>query len=161
MLSYCLKCAAQNRSCCQHVHVYITQHDIDRINQWGETGCFSTLMSLSGDYADDSDDPGWNRLTTNQSGQRRVICQQSNGDCYFLTPVGCRLPSAIRPLLCRIYPYSFRAGQLCGISLDCPVSLQPDWQQLLELTEMKRENAIQWLAQLYQEIYDQNRMLPV
>ena len=152
MLLHCIACARQGQSCCRHVHIYLTCGDIDRIGRICVTDHFFHLAPLTADYEDGGGDPTWNPAILDTEGRRRIVRQKDNGDCYFLTENGCSLPSHARPLLCRIYPYDFRSHGLCGISSSCPVAKESQWQQILEVSEMKENNARLWVSQLYDEI---------
>lgn len=157
MLSYCLDCAAKKRSCCGNVNIYITQADVDRIRLAGVDHDFFSLETLSEEYLDGGGDPAWNPLILDESGRRRVLLQQSGGNCIFLSSTGCRLASNVRPLLCRIYPFEFLGEKIVGISHYCPVSLEQNWQEILNMSEMNSVSALEWIKQLYREIYQEKK----
>lgn len=152
MLLHCIACAQQGQSCCRNVHIYLTCGDVDRIGQICLTKNFYHFAPLTADYEDGGGDPAWNTAILDTEGKRRVVRQKDNGDCYFLTENGCSLPSHVRPLLCRIYPYDFRPYSLCGISSSCPIAKEPQWLHILNASEMKKSNAQIWISQLYEEI---------
>ena len=152
MLLHCIGCAQRGQSCCRNVHIYLTRGDIERIGQVHPGDDFYHWAPLTPDYEDGGGDPSWNSAILDESGQRRTVRQKENGHCCFLTDTGCSLPSDVRPLLCRIYPYDFREFGLCGISTSCPVASEIQWLQILEASEMKQSNAQTWVCQLYQEI---------
>jgi Fe-S-cluster containining protein len=160
MLLQCIACARKGQSCCTNVHIYLTRGDIERIRQQCPSEDFFATAPLTDDYEDGGGDPDWNPAILDAEGKRRVMRQQTNGGCHFLTPTGCRLPSVVRPLLCRIYPYEFRSWQLSGISPCCPVASQSDWLRILEESEMKQANARTWVAQLKEEIFAEKHDTP-
>jgi Fe-S-cluster containining protein len=130
----------------------LTCGDIDRIHQVYPVPDFYELARLTPDYEDGGGDPTWNPAILDDTGRRRIVRQKENGRCFFLTDVGCSLPSDVRPLLCRIFPYDFREYGLCGISASCPVASESQWLHILEDSEMKYSNARKWVVQLYEEI---------
>lgn len=152
MLSHCVGCASRGQSCCQNVKIYLTLGDVERIAKAGQAGDFFALEPLTPEYEDGGGDAEWNPLILNPDGRRRVIRQKDGGDCWFLGPAGCGLSSEVRPLLCRVYPYDFREYGLHGICPSCPVSREADWQRVLENSEMRVENVLGWINQLYAEI---------
>jgi Fe-S-cluster containining protein len=157
MLLHCIACAQKGQSCCRNVHIYLTRGDVRRIGSQCPGEDFYHLAPLTSDYEDGGGDPTWNPAILDASGRRRIVRQKDTGDCCFLTETGCRLPSDVRPLLCRIYPYDFREHGLCGISASCPVVNEIQWLHILEASEMKQSNARQWVAQLYDEIAAERR----
>jgi len=160
MLLQCVECAHKGQSCCRNVHIYLTRGDIERISGLCPSETFCEMAPLTPDYEDAGGDPDWNPAILNADGTRRVMRQQPDGGCHFLTPTGCRLPSDVRPLLCRIYPYEFRSWQLTGISPSCPVASESDWLRILEDSEMKQANARAWVAQLAEEIFAEKHDTP-
>lgn len=160
MLLHCIECARRGQSCCRNVHIYLTCGDVERIACFQKTDDFYHLAPLTPDYEDGGGDPAWNPAILDETGRRRVVRQKGNSDCCFLTETGCRLPSDVRPLLCRIYPYDFREGALCGISSACPVAGESQWLGILEASEMKQTNARDWVAQLYEEIHAERKDKP-
>lgn len=153
MLSQCIACARQEQSCCNHVDIFLTGGDIERISRMRPAEDFYRWAPLTAEYEDGGGDPTWNALILNADRQRRILSHKNKGECYFLTETGCSLPSEVRPLLCRIYPYDFRESGLCGISTSCPVATEKDWLSILEASEMHQANAQRWVCQLYAEIY--------
>lgn len=153
MLSYCLDCASKNRSCCVNVHIFITSGDIERISQASDTKDFYSKEPLTPEYFDGGGDPEWNGLILDENGCRKVLSQKPNGECIFLSDRGCRLKPDVRPLLCRIYPYDFLGSKISGICHSCPVSASDDWQAVLNQSQMHYGAALEWVKQLYEEIY--------
>ena len=155
MLSYCLDCAAKNRSCCGNVNIYLTLADVERIASCGVVEDFYSLEPLTAEYLDGGGDPNWNALILDESGRRRVVRQKPDGNCVFLSDTGCRLASDKRPLLCRIFPFEFLGEKIIGISDYCPVSAVDNWQEVLNESEMNTESSLKWIKQLYREIYQE------
>ena len=59
-----------------------------------------------------------------EDGQRRVLKQQPDKDCFFLGPQGCSLPAEARPLICRLYPFDYNADRILPTPASgCPVEL--------------------------------------
>ncbi len=147
----CAACAKDNNSCCQDVEVYVTVNDVIRISKAGYVNFFSfELPSII--YAPSCNDPSWGKYVFHPDGSRRILLRKEEKKCFFLAENGCLLPLAIRPLVCRIYPYLFTDKEISGISNFCPISRMADSRRILERMGMAVENIKRWHAQLYREI---------
>jgi Fe-S-cluster containining protein len=153
-LPLCARCARHQRTCCQDTDVFVTWGDIERIESHaGRNGFHEYRAPVNPDYLDQDDDPTWMRYVNRPDGTRRVLLQRSGGDCVFLGMQGCELPSDIRPLVCRLYPYDFdEAGIADAPAQGCPVQLLRPGRHLMEEMDMDLEEARQWHRQLYEEM---------
>ena len=68
------------------------------------------------------------------------------------------LPSSVRPLLCRLYPYQFTPEGITKTSFFCPISHMEDPATILSAMGMSMETANRWHKQLYDEIYREREM---
>jgi len=149
----CVRCARHRSTCCQTTEVYVTPIDEQRMAAYtGRRGFTEFRAPGNPDYADQNDDPAWQRVFR-EDGTRRVLRREANGDCTFLADDGCTLPLEIRPLVCRLYPFDYaEAGVRDGVAPGCPLELLRPDQGLLEALEMNRDDARRWHRQLYEEI---------
>ncbi len=101
----------------------------------------------------DPADPDWVRLTVRPDGTRRMLSRPDDA-CTFLGPHGCVLPTDVRPLVCRIYPFVYTARGLAGESPEyCPTSvLAPQGEPMTRVLDMTAAEAEQWRHQLYAEL---------
>jgi uncharacterized protein len=150
----CVECARRGETCCQRVEIFVSLGDVTRIT--AHTGdadfCEWRDEEVPG-YYQPEDDPVWYYGTIRADGQRRVLRQQANGDCIFLTPTGCELPLEVRPLVCRLYPYDYgEQGPTEVITEQCPMDLLPEGVTLPECLGVPEESFRRWHAMLYEEI---------
>ncbi|MBF0202555.1 MAG: hypothetical protein HQK66_14855 [Desulfamplus sp.] len=82
----------------------------------------------------------------------RVLKRSAEKNCYFLTQEGCHLPFARRPLICRLYPYTYTSNGILGIDRSCPISREQEWQSILDHLDMPADRALEWLTLLYDEV---------
>jgi Fe-S-cluster containining protein len=156
----CVRCARHTRTCCQRCEVYVTPGDVRRIAAHTGTDDFHEFRP-AGDpsYADQDDDPTWKHHVFRADGTRRVLKRRPAGDCTFLGPHGCRLPLAVRPLICRIYPYDYTAeGLKEELSRGCPMGLVRPGLTLIDELGMNRADAERWHRQLYDEVRAEERL---
>jgi hypothetical protein len=103
---------------------------------------------LGGDH-----DLHWQRHVFCIDGTRRVLKQQSSGDCIFLTGSGCQLSLEVRPLVCRLYPLTFTDS---GIEAEpderCPVKILRRGQTVMGLFGITLDQALRWHMDLYREM---------
>lgn len=150
----CARCAASGRTCCQDTQVFLTGGDVARIDSVGEAGFWERRRPAGENYAPDpAHDPLWGRIFADD-GSRRVLRHGGAGDCHFLTDAGCRLPAAVRPLVCRLYPFDYNHDTIKGVHGHlCP---EPgNAPLLLAMLGMNRNEAEGWRKQLYSEIGDE------
>ena len=116
----CARCATLQRTCCQRAEVVVTTGDLGRIaGHVGRDDFWELRAPLDQAYVEaDDDDPNWLAYTVTADGRRRVLRRQANGDCTFLGAQGCVLPLAVRPLVCRLYPYAFNERGLDGLDAE-------------------------------------------
>lgn len=162
----CLVCASQGHTCCQGHDIYVTLGDCRRIGSHGGAVDFYEYRGCChADYADQGDDPLWQQHVFRSDGSRRVLKRMNNGNCIFLGPAGCGLPLAVRPLVCRLYPYLYSAGRISGAWDDeCPAARTQD-RSVMEkgIAGIQWRQAQLWHRMLYSEILweadpDENRL---
>jgi len=150
----CARCALTGKTCCQHTEIYVTMNDVRRI------AVFTTRIDFF-EYRSPSDpayfggecDPQWLRHVFRLDGTRRVLKQQSYGDCIFLTGSGCQLSLDVRPLVCRLYPLIYTDR---GIETEpdeqCPVKTLCQGESVLEVFGITPDQARRWHMDLYREM---------
>jgi len=152
----CARCAELRGSCCHNKDILLTRGDLMRISQFTGDFSFHELRPpFDPAYLDQDDDPNWNTYTVNENGERRVLKVDSGNTCLFLTETGCRLPYEVRPLVCRLFPFSYNEHGLLAVEDECPVELLAPGENLLECLEMDTEKARRWHELLYRELRDQ------
>jgi uncharacterized protein len=155
-LAPCARCASVRRTCCQRADILLTERDVERIAAHANGLDFHERRA-PGDpsYFDaDEDDPAWLGLTLAADGTRRMLRRQPNGDCIFLGEAGCALTSGTRPLVCRLYPFSYNEGGLTGRDEHyCPTDLlAPGGQPMADVLGIDAGSAEGWRASLYEEL---------
>ncbi|HBS28044.1 MAG TPA: hypothetical protein DEB06_01015 [Phycisphaerales bacterium] len=147
------------KTCCQRAEILVTRGDIERIEAHTARDDFwSRRAPANAAYSEpDPDDPDWRSLTLAPDGTRRTLNRRSNGDCTFLGQRGCVLPTEVRPLVCRLYPYGYTERGLEGIDDEyCPTAaLVPRGQPgatMLTVLDMSRADAERWRGTLYDEL---------
>lgn len=151
----CERCAKLGKTCCQEREIYVTPGDVQRIaGKTGQSDFYDFCKASDPSYEDQDDDPIWAAYVFKADGTRRVLKRNSWGDCIFLGQSGCMLALDIRPLVCRLYPYSYNAeGLYKELEEGCPVHLLEPGQSLEQaIAGCCRENAYQWHKNLYAEI---------
>ena len=152
--SLCSCCANLGETCCQGREIYITPGDQRRISTVAQSLPFVVWRRPTDPiYLGQSNDPLWQRHVFCKDGSRRTLKTKPNGDCIFLSTRGCRLPVEIRPLLCRLHPFTYTAN---GIDrepdLGCPRHLLADGESVFDATGTPWSLALTWHHQLYEEI---------
>ncbi|MCC6581220.1 MAG: YkgJ family cysteine cluster protein [Phycisphaeraceae bacterium] len=153
----CARCASHQKTCCQTSEIYATKGDVRRIEQHtGRTGFTRLQKPENPSYADQDDDPIWATHVLRPDGTRRVLLRRDNGDCLFLGNAGCVLPLDTRPLVCRMYPFTYNDQGIDGVDPDrCPTGLLQEGENLLDAMGMNIDDARRWHSQLYREIRDE------
>ncbi|MEW6238537.1 MAG: hypothetical protein AB1656_24385 [Candidatus Omnitrophota bacterium] len=152
-MSLCAQCARVQRTCCQYTDVLVTDGDILRIREYTDQPDFyENRIPVDPSYLDQNDDPNWNAYTVLPDKSRRVLKQQENRDCIFLTEQGCVLPLEARPLVCRLYPIYFTESGLDGLAEGCPPQLQTPGKPLLDAVGVDIVSAERWRHLLYHEL---------
>ncbi len=159
----CARCAQLQRTCCQRAEILLTEGDVARIRAHGVP---NTALDRAAQafvefrapadpaYTElDPADPDWVRLTVRPDGTRRML-ERPDDACVFLGPRGCVLPTDVRPLVCRIYPFTYTERGLAGESPDyCPTAvLAPQGEPMTQVLDMTAAEAEQWRSQLYAEL---------
>jgi Fe-S-cluster containining protein len=149
----CVRCARHGKTCCQWTDIYVTLGDVERIMcHEGGDDFYEFRAPTDPFYSQQDDDPVWERCVFQDDGTRRVVKRFANGDCFFLTPEGCRLPQDIRPLICRLHPCQYTAAGITELAADCPVHLLGSGETVIQAIQMDLGQARLWHTQLYREI---------
>lgn len=149
----CAKHAQIGKTCCQTSEVLVTAGDRARITEYARRGDFWGHRAPGNpSYADQDDDPNWLKWAFRPDGTRPVLNRKASGDCSFLGASGCTLPMTTRPLVCRLFPYTYTEKGIDGVDDACPKEVVPPGSTILQVLDMKREEADRWHAQLYREL---------
>lgn len=152
--SCCARCAQAGNTCCQKTEIYVTINDIKRIAACtSRIDFFEYRAPADPAYLSADNDPLWQRHVFRLDGTRRVLRQQPSGDCIFLTGSGCVLSLEVRPLICRLYPLTYRDA---GIEIEpderCPVQMLCHGKTVIEVFGISMEQAHRWYTDLYLEM---------
>jgi Fe-S-cluster containining protein len=153
--SLCARCAQHTTTCCQKTDIYVTPGDVERVaGHLGRRDFYEFRPPSDPVYMQQDDDPIWPRLVyKKRDGTRRVLKWQTTGDCTFLGPQGCVLPTEVRPLICRIYPFDFNEqGIVPTLAKGCPLELLSPGESLLHVLQMNDNDAEALRRQLYAEL---------
>jgi Fe-S-cluster containining protein len=147
------------KTCCQRAEILVTDGDLARIaRHTNQTDFWERRAPKDPEYLDDdADDPDWKRLTVHPDGTRRVLKRHPSGDCTFLGKAGCVLPEEVRPIVCRLYPWSYTHEGLQSEDADyCPIEkLDPAGKHggsMLRILKMNPADAQRWHTMLYHEL---------
>jgi Fe-S-cluster containining protein len=155
--SLCVVCASRGPTCCQSHEILVTIGDRERIAEHtGLTDFWGYAAPADPSYLDQDDDPNWLRWAFRPDGTRPIL-KQSAGGCLFLTPCGCSLPMEVRPLVCRLFPYTYTESGLDGVTDECPKDVIPEGRSLLEALGMCEADALRWHSMLYEELRTKER----
>lgn len=164
VISACARCATLQKTCCQRAEVLVTLGDRVRIAEATGRRDFCEHRAASDPaFTDQPDDPNWVAYAFEPDGTRPILRRRENGDCTFLTPAGCGLPTEIRPLVCRLYPYDYTENGIRGVAAEyCPGAVIPEGKTVLQVLDMKHVDAIRWHHMLYtelrtKEVFDESR----
>jgi Fe-S-cluster containining protein len=154
VINLCACCAQKGKTCCQGREIYVSPGDVQRITLYtGQSDFYEWTGVQDPSYLDQVDDPVWQHHVFRADGKRRTLKHCGAEDCIFLAPAGCRLPEAVRPLVCRLHPFDYTAA---GIAPDpapgCPRELVAPGATLIEALHMSPSQAGQWHHMLYMEI---------
>jgi len=154
----CAGCARVSKTCCQGREIYITPADTARIASFAGRNDFAEWRAPENpDYSGQSDDPVWDCHVFRKNRTRRILRRSQDGGCTFLGPAGCLLPEAVRPLVCRLHPFTYTAAGLDPEpSSDCPGHLVPVGMSVFDALHMSTEQACLWHRMLYEEILTEN-----
>lgn len=150
----CVRCARHHETCCQNTDIYVTLQDVRRIEDHvGFGGFFEFRQPADPVYVFQADDPLWMEKVFQPDGSRRVLRHKENEDCLFLGGEGCTLPSEVRPLICRLYPFDYNAeGLKPEPASGCPKHLLAPGQSVFDGVGVNPDNARRWHAMLYEEL---------
>lgn len=154
----CACCARISKTCCRGREIYLTPADAARISSFSSRDDFAEFCAPADpEYSDQTDDPIWEQHVFRMDRTRRILRRSAAGDCTFLGPSGCLLPEMVRPLVCRLHPFTYTAA---GIdpdpSSDCPSYLLPMGTSVFDALHMSTEQARLWHSMLYEEILKEN-----
>lgn len=154
----CARCAKAGKTCCQKTEIFLTIGDVNRIRSSGVSDQFWEYAAPTDEDSqpDFSYDPVWSRIF-GEGGKRRILRHREGGtDCRFLTAGGCELPLAVRPLVCRLYPFDYTATTIKGVDGHFCPSPEKDYAPLLLASlEMNHDDAEACRKQIYAEIEDE------
>lgn len=159
-LAPCARCAQVQRTCCQRAEILLTEGDVARIEAHvGSPAASFVDRRRPADPAylePDEDDPHWLEWTVAADGTRRMLRRMPSGACSFLGQQGCVLPTEVRPLVCRLYPFAYDERGLAGREEDyCPTDLlAPDGRAMHDVLGISAVDAERWRAALYRELRD-------
>lgn len=152
----CARCARMQRTCCQRAEILVTTADVARIAAHSGARSFIEQRAPADPayLEDDPEDPRWKRLTVSPDGTRRMLKRRADGDCTFLGEQGCVLPLDVRPLVCRLYPWSYDQKGLLEEEADyCPTAaLKPPQGRMTVLLDIPAAQAEGWRVALYDEL---------
>lgn len=148
----CARHAQLGTTCCQHTEILVTDGDRARIAAHvGADDFVEVRQPEDPSYALDPTDAGWAEGFL-PDGSRPVLKHQPNGDCTFLGASGCSLPLAVRPLICRLFPFEYDESGITGVSSRCPAEVVPPGGTLSTTLGLDRALAASWRDQLYAEL---------
>ena len=154
-MEICFKCATLGPTCCCHERdILVTKGDIERIHQFlGSGNFFEYRTPCNSAYVEQDDDPNWLKYTLHEDGTRRVLKRApARVGCSFLTETGCLFPVNIRPLVCRLYPFTYNEQGITGVLSECPEQLLQDGETIIDALGMSYEEARDWWILLYTEL---------
>lgn len=105
---------------------------------------------------DDGSDPTWTRAF-HMDGSRPILRHADGGNCMFLGPTGCIMPTDTRPLVCRLYPRNYDEHGFLGLDAMCPSEVVPEGKTILDLLDTDPDREERWRRQLYTEILEAPR----
>jgi Fe-S-cluster containining protein len=151
----CARCARVQQTCCQRAEIVLTRGDVARVRATTGRDDFHAFRRPSDPAygVPDPDDPNWAAWTVRRDGTRRVLARGPGG-CTFLGAHGCVLAEASRPLVCRLYPFTYTERAITGVDPDyCPTGLlAPDGRSMADVLGMSRLDAERWREMLYSEL---------
>ena len=154
----CARHAQLGPTCCQTSEVFVTSGDRARIEaHTGLRDFFEWRAPTDPVYSDQDDDPAWRDGVFRVDGTRPILRRRPEGDCGFLGAAGCTLPLEVRPLVCRLYPYTYTERGIDGVSSGCPAEVVPPGSTILQVLDLRRDDAERWHRQLYAEISPDGR----
>ena len=162
-MSTCAECAKIQKTCCEEeiTFVGLTCGDIERISEFTGQEDFYELQAVDEELKDiyvnplnySENDRIYVTYFFDSEGRRNVLKKNKNGECCFITDNGCLLPSNIRPLICRIYPYEWNDQHEIWVEAGyCPKELFKDNEDLIRKVGLSAEEAKRLVSQFYAEI---------
>ena len=149
----CARHAQFEKTCCQTCEVLVTKGDRLRIAEHtGQQEFWERRAPTDPVYLQQDDDPNWLKWVFAPDGTRPILRRRTAGDCGFLETAGCTLPVDVRPLVCRLYPFTYTERGIDGVSDGCPKEVIPPGSTILKVLDMNRAEADEWHALLYAEL---------
>jgi Fe-S-cluster containining protein len=149
----CAKCATLGKTCCQRREVFVSAGDLVRIAAHaGRTGFWNCQPPADESYVDAGADPVWRQRAFRPDGTRPILHRRPDGDCTFLGAHGCTLPLEVRPLVCRLYPYTYTEKGINGVDESCPPGVVAPGGTILKVLDLRLADAIRWRQMLYTEL---------
>lgn len=154
----CARCSEMQGSCCRKKEILLTRGDRARISAYVGNDDFHELrVPVDPAYLEQDDDPNWNAWTLNERGERRQLKVREDRSCLFLAETGCALPYEIRPIVCRLFPFTYNEGGILDVERECPTELLAPGETLMECLGMDQEKARRWHELLYSELREHVR----
>jgi Fe-S-cluster containining protein len=151
----CARCAGNGPTCCEGPDrdIFITKGDVKRIETFlHNTDFFEYRKPVNQEYLE-TDDPLWTNYVFREDKSRRVVKLNDSGKCQFLTPFGCTLPTHVRPLICRLFPFQYNASGISNeLERECPREFLSQGESLVQALGIDKKDAMMWHQTLYQEI---------
>jgi Fe-S-cluster containining protein len=149
----CAECSQTEGSCCETAQVYITREDAARVEKYLGHSDFYVYEKADEAFETCPEEPLWPSYVTRADGTRRVLRRKENKHCSLLGEHGCSLPSEVRPLICRLYPYEYTKEKIVGMCRSCPVSRK--YEGIIPLVELDMDpvSAERLRVQLYEQVF--------
>jgi len=153
-MSICKECSKLQKTCCQDADIVVTDKDIERIMSLGLFNFHDVVFSEKLTQSIFEDDPNYTRYVVDKTGKSQILKKQENGNCIFLSPIGCMLSMDIRPLVCRIYPYNDfnEFGKVNLAPMFCPKKFKMDSDIIHKEMGLSFDEAKHLVGQLYDEL---------
>lgn len=170
-MSKCSECSKLQLTCCELevTEVAITNGDIRRISDYTGRNDFYHLKQVSEEMKYVYENPAnvpkgleqYVEYLFDEEGRRNILKKNERNGCCFLTPNGCALPSNIKPIICRLFPYDWNDNRDVWMDFTtCPKILFKDEQELKELVCLPEEEAKRLIDLLYYEIMNESECRP-
>jgi Fe-S-cluster containining protein len=133
--------------------VFITREDAARVEKYLGRSDFYVYEKADKAFETCTEEPDWPGYVTRTDGTRRVLRRNEKKACSLLSDQGCTLPSEVRPLICRLYPYEYTKEEIVGMCRGCPVSRK--YEGIIPLVELSMDpaSAERLRVQLYEQTF--------
>lgn len=160
-MNQCSECAKLYKTCCETAEAGVTSGDIARITAFTGRTDFYSLEPVAEEHKYSYENP-WNcpdsgkiyvKYFFDEEGRRNILKKNDKGGCIFLAQDGCMLPMDVRPIICRLYPYSWTDQREISLEASsCPAHLFKDEQDLKENLCVPEDEALRLVNLFYDEI---------